>query len=297
VVALGGLDDLLFQSLEVHGWESDGIFVSGIPADDDPMDPVPADPSERVTFRDIIGDGGNGDVQSSRYAVFPVHSSDVLIETCEVRDISDAGIYVGQSDGFVIRFSRITTSVAGIEFENSAHGVGHNNFATGNTAGLLVFLDGNLPVQMSNDHRAAHNIFVDNNGPNYANPGGSVAGVPEGTGLLLISDDDGVYEYNVITGNNSVGVGLVDQVVAEFNVSDDVEDIKATGALVRNNVVTGNGGNADDEWPLPTDIVLFLQPEFPPGTPLYGDPAVHGNCFIDNLVDQNPLFLAENQCP
>ena len=151
---------------------------------------------------------------------------------------------------------------------------------------------------MSSDHRAAHNLFVDNNGPNYADPTGSVAGVPEGTGLLLISDDDGVYEYNVITGNNSFGVGLIDQVVAQFNVSDDVEDIKATGDSVRNNVVTGNGGNPDDEAPFPADMLMILQGEFPPGTPLYGDPAVHGNCFVDNLVDQEPIFLGtENQCP
>ena len=57
-----------------------------------------------------------------------------------------------------------------------------------------------------------------------------MAGVPDGTGLLLISDDDGVYEYNLVTGNNSFGFGLTDQVVAEFNVSPDPEDIKATGA-------------------------------------------------------------------
>jgi parallel beta-helix repeat protein len=294
IEAVGGLDDLAFQSLEVHGWTSDGIFVAGVPEDDDP--PTPADPSERILFRDIVGDGGNADPESSRYAVFPQHSSDVVIETCNVRDISDAGIYVGQSDGLLVRFNKITTSVAGIEFENSGHGVGHNNYATGNTAGLLVFKDGSLPVQLSNDHRVAHNLFVDNNGPNYGS--GNVAGVPEGTGLLLISDDDGIYEYNVITGNDSFGIGLIDQVVAQFNVSDDPEDIKATGALVQNNVVTGNGGNPDDEAPFPGDMLMILQGQFPPGTPLYGDPPVHDNCFVGNLFDQDPIFLGtENQCP
>lgn len=275
------LDDLLFQSLVVEGWTGDGIFVTG---------------AERVTFRDIIGDGGVGDETSSRYAVFPVNSTGVLIETCDVRDVSDAGIYVGQSSDIVTRFSRIGTTVAGIEFENSANGVAHNNYASGNTAGMLVFLDGNLPVQFSENHRVAHNVFVDNNGPNYGS--GSVAGVPVGTGILAISDDNGVYEYNVITGNDSFGFGLVDQVVAQFNVSPDTEDIKATGGTVRNNVVTGNGGNPDSEAPFPGDILMVLQGQFPPGTPLYGDPAVHNNCFVANLVDQEPIFLGvENQCP
>jgi parallel beta-helix repeat protein len=298
-IVANGVDDLLFQSLVVEGWTNDGIFVAGIPADDMVVPPVPADPAERLTFRDIVGDGGVGDASSSRYAVFPVHSEDVLIEGCDVRDISDAGIYVGQSTDIVVRFNKIMTSVAGIEFENSARGVAHNNYATGNTGGMLVFLDGNLPVQISDDHRVTHNLFVDNNGRNYGS--GNVAGVPEGTGLLLISDDDGEYAYNVITGNNSFGFALVDQVLAGFDpFSDDPEDIKATGASVHDNVVTGNGGNPDDEAPFPADMLMALTPQYPLGTPLYGDPPVHGNCFAQNLVDQEPIFLgavSANQCP
>jgi hypothetical protein len=135
-----------------------------------------------------------------------------------------------------------------------------------------------------------------------------VAGVPVGTGLLLISDDDGVYEHNVITGNDSFGVGLIDQYVAEFNVSDDSEDIAATGGRVRNNVVRGNGGNPDGTppgtTPFAADILMVLQATHPAGTPLegqplYGDPPAHGNCIEGNLVDQDPVFLgagAESQC-
>jgi len=276
------VDGLVFQSLEVEGWTGDGIFVTG---------------AQGVTFRDIVGDGGAGDPTSSRYAVFPVNSSGILVETCQVRDISDAGIYVGQSSDIVVRFNEITTSVAGIELENSAFGVAHNNFATGNTAGILVFKDGSLPVQLSNDHRVAHNVFVDNNGPNYGS--GNVAGVPVGTGILLISDDDGLYEYNLVTGNDSFGFGLVDQVAADFNQSDELEDVRATGATVRHNVFAGNGGNPDDEAPFGADFAMILFAGNVDGVPLYGTPPVHGNCFEDdNLVEQDPIFLGvPNQCP
>ena len=228
IFASNGVDDLLFQSLEVVDWDSDGIFVAGIPE----CTAGRGGPGGRIVFRDIIGDGGDqGDLRPRATPCFRVHSADVLIEGCEVRDISDAGIYIGQSDGLVIRYNRIERSVAGIEFENSAHGVGHNNFATGNTAGHLVFLDGSLPVQFSNDHRVAHNVFVDNNGVNYG--AGNVAGVPVGTGMLLISDDNSVYEYNIVTGNDSFGIAMTDQVVAEFSISEDLEDIRATGATIR----------------------------------------------------------------
>jgi hypothetical protein len=121
-----------------------------------------------------------------------------------------------------------------------------------------------------------------------------------GTGVLVISDDDSVFEYNVITGNDSFGFGLIDQVLAQFNVSADPEDIKATGESVRNNVVTGNGGNPDSEAPFPADMLVALTGQYPLGTPLYGDPPVHGNCLTENLVDQEPIFLgpvSANQCP
>ena len=270
------LDDLLFQSLAVEGWTSDGIFVTG---------------AERVTYRDIVGDGGVGDNTSSRYAVFPVNSSGVVIETCDVKDISDAGIYVGQSTDIVVRFNKIQTSVAGVEFENSANGVGHNNYAKGNTGGFLVFKDGSLPVQLSNDHRVSHNVFDDNNGPNYGS--GNVAGVPEGTGILVISTDDSEFEYNFIRGNNSFGFALTDQMVAQFGPPFS-SDQKTERNTVADNVVTGNGGNPDDEAPFAADI-LFALAESSSGDPPVED---HGNCIRDNLVDQEPIFLGlTSQCP
>ena len=259
------LDDLLFQSLEVVNWDGDGIFATG---------------AERVTFRDIVGTG----MRNSSYAVFPVNSDGILIETCSVHDIKDAGIYVGQSEHITVRFNRIETSVAGIEFENSAFGTAHNNYATGNTGGLLVFKDGSLPVQLSNDHRAAHNVFDDNNGENYGS--GNVAGVPEGTGILVISNKDSVFEYNFVRGNNSFGIALTDQILAEFGPPFS-SDYLTQRNLVRSNVATGNGGDTDDEAPFPADIALFIEGPVDP----------HGNCFQGNIVEL-PLILfgLDNEC-
>jgi parallel beta-helix repeat protein len=259
------LDDLLFQSLEVVNWDGDGIFVAN---------------AERVTFRDIVGNG----MRNSAYAVFPRDSNGILIETCNVRDIRDAGLYVGQSENVVVRFNRIETSVAGIEFENTAFGVGHNNFATGNTGGILVFKDGSLPVQLSNDHRVAHNVFDSNNGENYGS--GNVAGVPEGTGMLVISNDDSVFEYNFVRNNNSFGIALTDQVVAEFGPPFSA-DYQTQNNRVRRNVATGNGGDTDDEAPFPADVALFITD--PPGG--------HDNCFEGNLSDIPLVLLGSmNEC-
>jgi parallel beta-helix repeat protein len=271
-----GLDDLLFQSLVVDGFENDGIFVTG---------GGPKDLSHNITFRDIVGEGR----RRSRYAVFPVMSDHVVIEGCRVNAVADAGLYVGQSTDIVLRHNHVTGSVAAIELENSAHGTAHDNYASGNTAGLLAFKDGGLLVQQSDHHRVAHNVFDDNNEPNYGT--GTVAGVPTGTGLLVISDDDSVYEYNFVRGNDTFGIAVIDAVIAGLTPAVDQKTERNT---IRRNVATGNAGNPDPDA-FPADI-LFVLSEFTSGDPPVQD---HGNCFEGNGTDIPTTFIPpqlESQC-
>jgi len=51
------------------------------------------------------------------YGVYPVESSDVLIDSVTVKGASDAGIYVGQSRNIIVRNSVAMFNVAGIEIE------------------------------------------------------------------------------------------------------------------------------------------------------------------------------------
>jgi parallel beta-helix repeat protein len=260
-------DGLLFQSLEVRNWDDDGIFVSG---------------AENVTFRDIIGDGD----LNSTYAVFPVQSNGVVVEGCTVIDVVDAGIYVGQSENIVVRHNRVTGSVAGIEIENSAFATVQNNYAAGNTGGLLVFKAEGLPVQLSNDHVVSHNVLENNNIPNVGS--GTVAAVPDGTGVLVISNDDSVFEYNLVRGNKTFGIALIDQLAAEMSPTSP--DQKTERNTVRSNVLTGNGTDPDNT-PVEGDLVLAI---FEQGTPVQD----HGNCFEGNVTSLPPVFFAgaESQC-
>ena len=50
---------------------------------------------------------------------------------------------------------------------------------------------------------------------------GTVAGIPDGTGLLVISNDTTPFSYNFARGNNTFGLALVDQDAAGFDVSRD----------------------------------------------------------------------------
>jgi parallel beta-helix repeat protein len=272
------LDGLLFQSLVVDGWDGDGIFVTG---------------ADGVTFRDIVGEGR----RNSRYAVFPVNSSNIVIEGCLVKDVADAGIYVGQSSNLVVRHNKVLTSVAGVEFENSAYGEGYDNYVATNTGGFLVFKDGTLPVQLSNNHRVSHNVIENNNEPNYGS--GNVGNVPDGTGILVISTDDSVFEYNVVRGNDSFGIGVVDEVISGFG-PPFAPDQKTERNTIRRNQVTGNALAPDttppNDTPLSSDIVLALAEwGSPADMPTTED---HGNCFEGNVTDLNPLFFppTHSQC-
>src|SRR3546814_8789923 len=71
------------------------------------------------------------------YGIYPVESSDVLIDSVYVRGASDAGIYVGQSKNIVVRDSIVMENVAGIEIENCYDADVHDNVETKNTGGIL----------------------------------------------------------------------------------------------------------------------------------------------------------------
>ena len=196
-----GVDGLHFEGLDVTGWSEDGIFVTG---------------ASGVSFRDIFGDGDNLSTPAidsiSKYAVFPIMSTDVVVEGTEVVNVRDAGIYVGQSERVLMRHNYITDCVSGMELENSKDGEVYGNTMTANTGGLLVFKLPTPEHQVAGGHYVYDNVSFSNNTPNFAEPGTTVSAVPMGTGIMVISDDDSVYENNQVIRNGSYGFLILDQV-------------------------------------------------------------------------------------
>ena len=223
-----GVNGLTFQSLDFFNHNSDHVFAAN---------------AQGVTFRDITGDGN----RNTRYAVFPVTSNNVLVELCKVRRQADAPLYIGQSSTVTVRFNDVREGVAGIELENCGNGQVYGNYGTGNTAGLMVFKDNDLPVQLAECHSVHHNVFENNNEPNFGL--GTVSGVPTGTGTLVISVDSSIFSYNRYTGNNTSGLTFTTQDLAGFTPPSEqvLED-----NFFFNNVLSGNGTSPDpDRWPLP----------------------------------------------
>ncbi len=205
-----------------------GVFATGnnfviedIAIENTPGDSIKVEGSNGVTIRRVRVEWTNGpDENNGAYGLYPVQTRNVLIEDSEVRGASDAGVYVGQSEIIIVRRNLAWENVAGIEIENSKFADVYENEAIGNTGGVLVFDLPNIPVQGGEAVRVFNNIITDNNEPNFAPEGNIVAGVPSGTGIMVLANDDIEIFDNVITGNQSAGLLVVSYYINDAFVSD-----------------------------------------------------------------------------
>ncbi len=184
----------------------DNFVIEDIAIENTPGDSIKIEGANGVTIRRVRVEWTNGpDENNGAYGLYPVQCRNVLIEDSEVRGASDAGVYVGQSEIIIVRRNIASQNVAGIEIENSKFADVYENEAIGNTGGVLVFDLPNIPVQGGEAVRVFNNKITDNNEPNFAPAGNIVAGVPTGTGLMMMANDDIEIFDNAITGNQSSG--------------------------------------------------------------------------------------------
>ena len=211
-------DDVIVEGFTIRNTKGDGIKSKG---------------ADRIIYRDLtIEWTGGPDENNGAYGVYPVESSDVLVERVTVRAASDAGIYVGQSDNIVVRDSLAEYNVAGIEIENSTRADVYNNTVTNNTGGILVFDLPDLPKVGGHSTRVFGNQIIENNTRNFAPPGNIVASVPSGTGIIVQANDKVEIFDNTLVDNRTAHILLV-------AYSPEFEDARYN-PLPRNVLVTQN---------------------------------------------------------
>ncbi|MEY2885103.1 MAG: hypothetical protein RL490_2827 [Pseudomonadota bacterium] len=182
---------------------------------------------------------GGPKATNGAYGVYPVSSQHVLIDRVMVKGASDAGIYVGQSQQIIVRNSRAEGNVAGIEIENSYFADVHDNVATNNAGGILVFDLPDLPQQGGHSIRLFRNQVIANNHPNFAAPGNIVASVPPGTGVMVMANRD----VHVVDNDIKDNAGNAVMVVAYQNKFTDANYHPLPRAIVvSGNRYAGNGG-------------------------------------------------------
>ncbi|MEC9344177.1 MAG: parallel beta-helix domain-containing protein [Pseudomonadota bacterium] len=221
-------DRVVMDSFGVENPKGDGIKTKG---------------SDQVTFTNLRVEWTNGpDEKNGAYGVYPVSSSNVLIDNVTVRGASDAGIYVGQSRDIVVRNSLAEYNVAGIEIENSFRADVYGNTARHNTGGILIFDLPNLPQQGGHDIRVFDNDVTMNDTPNFAPKGNTVAMVPTGMGIMVMANRN-VHVFNNRLSDNGTTHVLIAAYPEDYD--DDAYMFVPRGVYVHDNTY-GDGGGAPD---------------------------------------------------
>jgi len=180
--------------------------IENLALEDTKGDALKINEGRNITIRGVrVEWTGGPKTTNGAYGLYPVKTKNVLIEDCLVVGASDAGIYVGQSQNIVVRRNRAERNVAGIEIENSIGADVHDNTATENTGGILVFNMPNLS-QPGHTARVFKNKVFANNTANFAAKGAAVASVPAGSGVIVNSNDRVEIFDNDIADNKTANV-------------------------------------------------------------------------------------------
>ena len=229
------------EGLSITG--KSNVLIEDLAVADAKGDAIKVNDCDGITFRNVnVWWTGGPQTENGAYGIYPVLCKNVLIEKCTVSDASDAGIYVGQSENIIVRYNRVEHNVAGIEIENSIDADVYENVATNNTGGILVFSLPNLERKVGHHTRVYNNEVVENNHENFAPEGTAVAGVPSGTGVMIMANRHVEVFDNRIQNNQNAGLSISSYLVTHNPFEkDEGYDPYCEAIFVHDNNFEGNG--------------------------------------------------------
>jgi len=188
---------------------SNGVTLQDFAVEDTAGDAIKVKGADGISFIRVRTEWTGGPKPTNgAYGLYPVESKNVLVDGCVAIGASDAGLYIGQSQNIIVRNSTAKFNVAGIEIENCYNADVHDNLATRNTGGILVFDLPNLPQQGGHNVRVFNNKSIDNDTVNFAPAGNIVGNVPTGTGLIIMANHNVEVFNNEFSGNGSMNVSI-----------------------------------------------------------------------------------------
>jgi parallel beta-helix repeat protein len=196
----------------------------------------------------VMGQAGNNFlirnnhiIDTGVYGIFPQLGKNGLIERNILSGIEDAAIYVGMCDNIHVNNNEVFENVAGIEIENSRHAIVENNKVYNNTGGILAFITPGLPIKTTYDVIIRNNFINNNNHVNFGAPGSIVAGVPSGSGIVVMAADQVTIEGNIISNNKNVGIVVTDHHSFANITIDPESDPSSDQVAILDNVMFNNG--------------------------------------------------------
>mgnify|MGYP000873093048 CR=1 FL=1 len=231
--------------------KADDFLIEDLAIEDAAGDALKVENSNNITMRRVRVEWTGGPKETNGpYGLYPVTCKNVLIEECVAIAASDAGIYVGQSDGVIMRRNRAEKNVAGIEIENTKNADVYENIATNNTGGIMAFNLPDLPVQGGTNVRIYNNKIIGNNNPNFAPSSQIVAGLPTGTGVLVMSIKNVEVFKNVIKDNNTTNINITTFSGKDGKLPDVSKYNPFTASVyIHDNEISGGGAQPDVRLP------------------------------------------------
>lgn len=205
-----------------------GFAIDGMTIRDSKGDLLKINNGQDVKITNIHTIWSQADSTSGGYGIYPVMCSNVLVENCYAEGASDAGIYVGQTKGAIVRNSKAAKNVAGCEIENTTDAEVYDNEFYNNTAGFLIF---DLPdlSQRGGNVKVYNNKMYDNNHRNFARAGhfGTYWGVGNaspGSGIIILSTSDIEIYDNEISGNNTSAITIASGFTTDDKAAEKMND-------------------------------------------------------------------------
>ncbi|MEM1396887.1 MAG: parallel beta-helix domain-containing protein [Pseudomonadota bacterium] len=221
--------------------------IEDVAIEDTKGDALKVNEGENIVIRRVRTEWTAGPkTENGAYGIYPVQTTNVLIEGNVAIAASDAGIYVGQSKNVIVRNNTARDNVAGIEVENTFDADVYGNTAVGNTGGILVFNMPNLS-QPGARTRVFDNDITENNLKNFAVAGTAVASVPAGSGVVINSNDQVEIFGNRIKDNKTTNIiisSVFSSGLSQDGMSDDF-DAYPEAIYVYDNDMSGGGNNPD----------------------------------------------------
>ncbi|HTO51944.1 MAG TPA: right-handed parallel beta-helix repeat-containing protein [Myxococcota bacterium] len=241
----------------------------------------------------LLDDGGSG--------VAPRCSAHGLVSGLFASGHRGAAVYLADSDHVVIEENAMTQNGIGVLVENSTFAVLRHNQIFGNSAGIALWVQPQLPLPLTDHVRIAENAIVQNDLPNgvAADGADSLGAVPSGAGILNAGADHVTIERNVILGNDSFGVATVG---SPFAPADPRIDPFPDDQRVARNVILLNGHSPDPERASPPGADIVFAPsviDFQTRQVLTPDPDSSDDCFGDNrfFTEYPTGVTSELPCP
>ncbi|WP_338445302.1 parallel beta-helix domain-containing protein [Pelagerythrobacter marensis] len=189
---------------------SDGVTLRDFAIENPKGDGIKSKGADDIVYHAIrVTWTGGPKASNGAYGIYPVESTNILVDGSEVSGASDAGIYVGQSRKITVRNSVATDNVAGIEIENSRDAIVERNFVSRNTGGILVFDLPDLPVMGGGNVLVRNNLVASNTTANFAPEGNIVASVPRGTGIMVMANENVWVGQNLLYDNPTAPVMVI----------------------------------------------------------------------------------------